>query len=170
MSAASHANPFLLLPPEISIQVLLELEWNELLMAQRVCRAFKALIETPRIQYHIHLGMAGYEDEFSSHPMPMSERLQSLKAVQRCFSRMDFPNSTRIELDGYTPTYELQGGVFLQGRHPPHLYQTIGVNAWSFHDPAEPFAWRLPDLSGPIRDLTLDPSQDLLVLIEGGHA
>jgi F-box-like len=170
MPKISLANGFLRLPPEISIQILLELRWNELLVAQRVCRAFKALIESSKLQYHIHLAIAGYEDELGSHPMPMLERLRTLKATQRCFSRMDFPNSYRIELEEYTPTYELQGGVFLQGRHPSHSWdQTIGVNAWNFQDPVKPFAWRLPDLNRPIRDLTLDPSQDLLVLIEGAH-
>jgi hypothetical protein len=167
MANVSLASAFLRLPPEISTQILLELRWNELLVAQRVCRAFQALIESSRLQYHIHLAIAGYEDELGSHPMSMLERLHTLKATQRCFSRMDFPNNYRVELEGYTPTYELQGGVFLQGRHlPNNLDQTIGVNAWNFQDPVKPFSWRLPDLNEPIRDLTLDPS---LVLFEGGY-
>jgi len=166
-----HPNSFLSLPPEIAIQVLLHLGWNQLLVAQRVCTVFRALIESSRIQYHIFLAIAGYEDGPASHPMPMLARLESLKAVQRCFHCMQFPKKTQIQLKGYTPTYELQGGVFLQGRHTPSdLNQTIGVNAWSFQNPIEPYFWQLPDLNAPIRDLTLDPSQDLLVLIGGAHS
>jgi F-box-like len=69
MANVSLASAFLRLPPEISTQILLELRWNELLVAQRVCRAFKALIESSRLQYHIYLAIAGYEDELGSHPM-----------------------------------------------------------------------------------------------------
>ncbi|KIM34241.1 hypothetical protein M408DRAFT_19179 [Serendipita vermifera MAFF 305830] len=161
---------FLDLPPEISIQTLLNLEWNELLAVQRVNRAFKALIETSRIQYRIALGIAGYKDGPDSHPMAVSERLESLRTLQSCFVRLELPTKSRIEISGPTPIYELQGGVFVQGRHPPNApNEMIGVNAWSFHDPTTPFGWQLPNFSSSIRDLTLDPSQDLLVLIEGGH-
>lgn len=170
MSETLHTASFLDLPPEICIQILSQLEWNELLVAQRVSKAFKTLIETSMLQYRISLGIAGYEDGPDSHPMPVAERLSAFRALQSAFSRLEFRNKSQVELSGFTPTYELQRGVFLQGRHSPGaLGDTIGINAWSFHDPTHPHAWRLPDLKGPIRDLTLDPSQDLLVLIEGGQ-
>lgn len=170
MSGIIHTGSFLDLPPEIYLQILSKLEWNELLVAQRVNKAFKTLIETSTIQYRILLGIAGYKDGPDSHPMPVAERLTTFRALQKAFSRLDFPTKSQVEMFGDTPTYELQGGVYLQGRHPPNaLDQTIGVNAWSFHNPIMPHAWRLPDFKGPVRDFTLDPAQDLLVVIKGGQ-
>lgn len=112
----------------------------------------------------------GYSDGPDTHPMTISERLEALQRVQSSFTRGIFPNKQSIPLSGYTPTYEFQGGVFLQGRHDPGaLHQTRGANVFQLHsymNSSPTRKWKLPDFGNIVRDFTLDPMQDLLVVIE----
>jgi hypothetical protein len=102
--------------------------------------------------------------------MTVSERLETLKQAQAAFSRGKFGIKRSISLSGYTPTYEYQGGVFLQGRHEiGSLYQTRGANVFQFpsYVSSTPTRkWKLPNFRHLVRDFTLDPMQDLLVVIE----
>ncbi|KAG8847379.1 hypothetical protein FRB91_011834 [Serendipita sp. 411] len=107
--------------------------------------------------------------------MPVSQRLDLLKKLEYSFNYASFSHKERIEFPGrFIPSYDLQGGVFVQGRHGTGTpYKTFGVNAYKLPSPLDiqnsgnSISWKLPDLERPSQDLSLDASQDLLVLVEG---
>lgn len=111
-----------------------------------------------------------YQDGSSQNSFTIADRINALRALQNSFKNVDFPRVTPVSLRGYTPTYELQLGVFLQGRHPVNDWrQTIGINAFrlpSFLTDSPVLSWSLPDFEQPIRDFALDPAQDLLIVID----
>ncbi|KAG8803188.1 hypothetical protein FRC17_006228, partial [Serendipita sp. 399] len=143
------------LPTEILIQIFSNLEWHELLRAQSICKAVGELCSSTALQYHLLLGIAGYEDSPSSHPSSISQRLDMLKKLESTFHYGIFPQKERIPLDGsFTPTYELQGGVFLQGRcKRDGTFRTSGVNVFKLpsmlHNQGNTVLWKLPDLEKP---------------------
>ncbi|KAG8872775.1 hypothetical protein FRC20_009051 [Serendipita sp. 405] len=161
------------LPTEIITQIFLNLTWKDILKSKSVCKAVYELSQSTALQYHVLLGIAGYRDGPSNHPMSKSQRLGLLRRLESSFNYGDFSQKERIPLSGYTPTYQLQSGIFLQGRHAlgPN-YRTSGVNVFRLPSASDNrdggVSWKLPDLVRPIRDLDVDPIQDLLVLIEGG--
>ncbi|KAG8803189.1 hypothetical protein FRC17_006229 [Serendipita sp. 399] len=158
------------LPPEILTQIFLNLEWHDLLRAQSICKAVGKLCSSTALQYHLLLGIAGYED-VSNHPMPISQRLELLKKVEFSFNYANFGQKERFSFEGGPiSSHDLQDGIYIQGRRGRHQNETIRADVHqlpsSFSDINDSRSWKLPNFEKPIQNLTLDPKQDLLILIE----
>ncbi|PVG04892.1 hypothetical protein CPB86DRAFT_778193 [Serendipita vermifera] len=160
---------FLDLPPELLTQIILELDWKDFLRLQLVCKATLDLTNTSEIQYRICLGALGYEATLAKPKYPTIDQLGKFQKLSKNFLTGHFTKKESVPIKGFTPTYELQGGAFIQGRHAPNNPRdTVGVNVFkfaSFLNDEPTTQWQLPNFARVVRDLTLDPSQDLLALI-----
>ncbi|KAG8804098.1 hypothetical protein FRC17_006040, partial [Serendipita sp. 399] len=159
------------LPTEVLIHIFSNLDWKSILRVQSVCKKIHELCSSTSLQYGLLLGIAGYED-VSNHLVSISQRLDLLKKVESSFSYANFGHKERFSLgEESISSYDLQGGFFVQGENGGGHW--IGTNSTdiyqlpsSFNNTGNFGSWKLPTFERPIRDLTLDPTQDLLVLIE----
>ncbi|CAG8682387.1 1217_t:CDS:1 [Acaulospora colombiana] len=160
---------FLDLPPELLIQILLEVDWEDFLRLKLVCKAIRDLTNTSEIQYRICLGALGYQTTLATPKYPASDQLDKFQKLTKGFLTGHFTKKESIPIQGFTPTYELQGGSFIQGRHAPNNPRdTVGINVFrfaTFLNDEPTTQWQLPNFPRVVRDLTLDPSQDLLAAI-----
>lgn len=169
MTSTSPRVHFLDLPPEIITQILLRLHWKEFFKLKDVCKTIRNLTNTYEFHYRISLGKLGYEATLAADNYSAFDQLERFKKLTKGFLTGQFTKKESMTMEGYTPTYELQRGAFLQGiAGPNNARDTIGVNVFKFasflnNEPTT--QWRLPDFPRVVRDLTLDPSQDLLALI-----
>ncbi|KAG8872777.1 hypothetical protein FRC20_009053 [Serendipita sp. 405] len=163
------------LPTEILTHIFSNLTWKDILRLNSACKTIHDLCSSTPLQYHTLLAIAGYDNGPSNNLMPVLQRLDLLKKLEYSFNYASFSHKERIEFPGrFIPSYDLQGGVFVQGRHGTGTpYKTFGVNAYKLPSPLDiqnsgnSISWKLPDLERPSQDLSLDASQDLLVLVEG---
>lgn len=128
----------------------------------QVCRLFGSIIQDNAVlQYKIELVVAGMDDGPPSTLGP-AERLQMLKRHQEAWRTLGFSDETTIPmLRG--EVWELYGGVLAQARGPqalsfrqlPSVLRGVQEKEWS-----------LEDLGFEIRDFGMDPSQELLVVIQ----
>ncbi|KAF9229120.1 hypothetical protein BS17DRAFT_771061 [Gyrodon lividus] len=149
------------LPLELIIQILTFIGYRDLLTCSQVCRLFHTTIEqNALLQYIIELAVSGMQNGPHS-VMDHANRLAALRNSQAAWNTLQFTGLKDIRmLQG--SLYELYGGVLVQSNHlgglvfrrlPSH-YRGIDEHVWSLD---------LPDVN--LRDFTLDPAQDLLVLI-----
>ena len=92
-----------------------------------------------------------------------------MRQTQKGWLGLNFQRRQTIELERETPTYELQGSVFLRGRSPAGTNSTSGISGYIMASTLtgdEMHQWTVERFPSEVRDFTLDPLQDLLVLIE----
>lgn len=139
-------------------------------MSCQVCKRFHEIITSSTdITYKIELAIAGYQNGPALCRIPLSERLRILRQTQKGWLGLNFQRRQTIELESETPTYELQGSVFLRGRSPDGTNSTAGISGYimaSALTSDEMHQWTVERFPSEVRDFTLDPLQDLLVLIE----
>ncbi|KAI0631501.1 hypothetical protein C8Q77DRAFT_140759 [Trametes polyzona] len=155
-------SPFDSLPPELLINVLLELDYQSILRCRQVCTEFKQIIDQDvRFQYRIELAVAGMEDGPSSG-MTASERLRKLRARQEAWNKLQWTAREEVNmLQG--GVWELYGGVLAQGEGLRTLvFKQLPSNIRGI----EGREWRIEDVGVNIRDFGMDPAQDLLIIIE----
>ncbi|KZT05998.1 uncharacterized protein LAESUDRAFT_680684 [Laetiporus sulphureus 93-53] len=150
------------LPTELIIHILACLDYKSILRCRTVCHLFDDLVKTAALlQYKVDLAVAGMEDGPPSIESP-AERLQLLKKHQEAWRSLNFKDDKIIPmLKG--EVWELYGGVLAQAR---------SSNTLSFRQlPSimrgiEEKEWVVEAMGFEIRDFTMDPSQDLLVVIQ----
>ncbi|KIJ68199.1 hypothetical protein HYDPIDRAFT_145979 [Hydnomerulius pinastri MD-312] len=149
------------LPAELIIRILTFLEFHDLLSCRQVCRLLRTAFEqTAVLQYTIELAVAGVEDGPPSSMEPAS-RLATLRNSQAAWNSLRWTGVKDVPMLRGS-LYELYGGVLVQSTHLgglvfrrlPSQFRGIEEYTWSLD---------LPDLD--LRDFSLDPAQDLLVLI-----
>lgn len=148
------------LPVELVLKIFALLDWRTLLVCREVCRLFCSIVEGDEAQYEIELAVSGMVDGPPS-PFTTSDRLALLKERNAAWESLRWVESQDVPMmRGHI--WELYGGVFAQSSTPdvlhfrqlPSKYRTI-----------EEKTWRV-GLDMHVRDFTMDPAQDLLVLIE----
>src|SRR5258706_7749576 len=136
----------------------------------QVCKRFHEIItSSTEINYKMELAIAGYQNGPALCQTPLSERLQRLRQTQKGWLGLNFKRRQTIELEKETPTYELQGSVFLRGRSSAGSNSTAGISGYIMASALtgdEMHQWTVECFASEVRDFTLDPLQDLLVLIE----
>jgi hypothetical protein len=139
-------------------------------MSCQVCRRFRQIVtSSTEIHYKIELAIAGYQNGPALCRTPLSERLRILRQTQKGWLGLNFQRRQTIELERETPTYELQGSVFLRGRTSVGSNSTAGISGYIMASTLtgdEMHQWTVERFPSGVRDFTLDPLQDLLVLIE----
>lgn len=122
----------------------------------------KTLIdETARLSYRIELEISG--QEVSAHGYA-SQDLAALRAHQKAWASLTWTKDYRVPmLNGLA--WELFGNVLCQLHSDGQSLQFLQLP--SEHRRIEERVWTVrPDITFSIRDIGIDPSQDLLVLIE----
>ncbi|KAH9903456.1 hypothetical protein C8Q73DRAFT_742509 [Cubamyces lactineus] len=153
---------FISLPPELLINVLLELDCVSLLRCRQVCSLLKDLMDNDvRLQYMVELTAAGMEDGPYS-TVTAAERLRMLKARQEAMDKLAWTSREEVPmLKG--GVWELYGGVLAQGEGSRTL---VFKQLPSSLRGIEGKEWRINDVGVHIRDFGMDPAQDLLIIIE----
>jgi len=126
------------------------------------------ILETALLQYSIELQVAGLMDgDPSSSKIPLAERRAQLKSVEHNWDHLQFRTKKTIP-KASTGLYELIGGMLAFGGREDHHH----IRGLTFIDLPSAVrnttdrVWKHIDLEIDIRDFTMDPVQDLLVLIE----
>ncbi|KAK0464979.1 uncharacterized protein EV420DRAFT_1301547 [Desarmillaria tabescens] len=149
------------IPTELFLVIFGFLDARSLIICKQVCQLFLALIdETVALVYTIELARYGHVDYAAA--LPSAERLAQLREHNNAWNKLDGTWSDSIPmLQGHL--WELFGNVLAQHSGSGSLVFTQLPSSTRLIEQKE---WSVP-LSGlHIRDFGMDPSQDLLVLIE----
>jgi hypothetical protein len=137
-----------------------------------VCKVFHDVISTSvELQYHIELGIAGYQDGSTLCQMPVSDRLELLRRINQNWRQMKFQKRETIAIEAPISAYTLQSSVLMVGTTSDSLF-TEAISGHILNSElvgAESHRWDIKRPLARVRDFTIDPYQDLLVLIEEDH-
>ncbi|KAG1769850.1 hypothetical protein EDD22DRAFT_817338 [Suillus occidentalis] len=150
-------------------RILSNLSWRSILKCRLVSKFLcSAVDQCPAAQYAIELAVSGMEDG-TRNQLTATSRLALLKERNFCWDalRWGTMKDLSLPLQDSGDLWELSGGIFAQSHlsaDPPSLrlhqlpsqYRNIHVNSWRIMIP----------LLRSTQDLTIDPVQDLLVLVE----
>ncbi|KAG1875589.1 hypothetical protein DFJ58DRAFT_260058 [Suillus subalutaceus] len=148
------------LPVELILKIFALLDWRTILVCREVCTFFRSILEGDRAQYEIELAVSGMVDGPPS-PFTTSDRLALLKERNAAWESLRWVESQDTPMmQGHI--WELYGDVFAQSSTPnllhfrqlPSKFRKIEEKTWGVA------------LDIHVRDFTMDPAQDLLVLIE----
>lgn len=150
------------LPPELILNVMDNLDFKTLIQCMQVSQFFHATIkESASFQYKLQLAVNGMEDGLGG-PMVPAERLALLKRHQDAWDNLQYTSQLDVTME-MGSVWELSGGVLAQGKGSRSLVvHQLPSDLRGIPDES----WVLEDIGIPIRDFTMDPSQDLLVLVE----
>lgn len=120
--------------------------------------------ESPPAQYAIELAVSGLEDGKRRSLLTATSRLALLKERNEHWETLQWVESRDLPLLQDDVEWQLYGGVLAQSNllgtmrlyQLPSQYRNIPARSWSL---------RIPLLSNT-EDFTVDPAQDLLVLVE----
>ncbi|KAH7907612.1 hypothetical protein BJ138DRAFT_1159727 [Hygrophoropsis aurantiaca] len=155
------------LPSELMIIIFRNLSCRSLLRCCSVCHQFKDVIDhCVELQYHIELCLDGMTDG-PPGPISPAERLQRLRDLRHAWSALEWRKSLLIPMPGACMAYELVGGVFakvnaISGGRGSQQFRAVWLPS---ADQLEQSLIR-DDLAIPTRDFAIDPSQDLIALVE----
>ncbi|KAH6916880.1 hypothetical protein BKA70DRAFT_1250852 [Coprinopsis sp. MPI-PUGE-AT-0042] len=165
MSPTERANAFSILsilPPELLTDVLENLDPRSLQTCRQVCQDLKVLIdETAILQYATELYASGTEN-CVLHKRNVANRVEKLRAFQKHWDDLSFHEHYEITMKN-GGVWELYGSV---------LSQKSSNAEFHFHRLPSSIRgipkkeWKLSRRCFDVRDYTIDPSQDLLVLIQ----
>ncbi|KAI0752690.1 hypothetical protein C8Q80DRAFT_1217173 [Daedaleopsis nitida] len=147
------------LPLELLIAVLTNLDWRDLLRCRQVCMFFKDYVDHDvTAQYKIELAVAGMEDGPPSILTP-SDRLSILRERQKAWRSLKWKSRQEYPMLGGN-VWELYGGMLAQADREGLLTVT--------QLPSK--QWKIPDMGIAVRDFSMDPAQDLLIIVENVRA
>ncbi|KAH9950441.1 hypothetical protein B0H21DRAFT_535054, partial [Amylocystis lapponica] len=150
------------LPTELIIQILAALDVKSLLRCRQVCKLLESMIrEAAALQYTIECTIAGMEDGPPSD-LAIAERRAKLRSHQDAWGNCQFSASQSIPmLQG--GVWELCGGVLAQSGNPTSLtFMQLPSKIRGIQGKE----WTIEDVGFVIRDFTMDPAQNLLVMVE----
>ncbi|RDB28805.1 hypothetical protein Hypma_015693 [Hypsizygus marmoreus] len=161
-ASSSHHQPLSSLPVELLIDILCALDCPALLACRQVSKLFDALIsQISSLQLVIELYAAGQEDG----PKPTfgpAARLEALEKHQAAWDNFDWTKDQSIPMLG-GGLWELYGGVLAQSTTDGAIcLRRLASDCRSIPE----LEWTVGGFGFPVRDFSLDPSQDLLVLVE----
>jgi hypothetical protein len=132
------------------------------LTCRKSCSEIRTIIDkTAILQYKIALAIEGLE--YGPHKQAPADQLESLTKYSEAWERLTWTSDFRI-LQGDGDTWELFGNVLaLEHKQGIQFCQLPSVRR-----SVEQKSWALPAKFVPfnIRDFGMDPSQDLLVVVE----
>ncbi|KAF5310812.1 hypothetical protein D9619_007814 [Psilocybe cf. subviscida] len=163
--------PLRSLPVEILCHILDRMEMKDLLACSLVAKHFrKVIVESSRLQYIIELARHCAVSLLpSSSLVPFSTRLKLIRERERGWKYLDWKRRHTLKLPPTGSVYEFVGGLYANGRENLSRI-TASISFLELpstgHDPDTPLqTWThaMEDIN--IIDFTMDPSQDLLVLV-----
>ncbi|KIY64642.1 hypothetical protein CYLTODRAFT_425006 [Cylindrobasidium torrendii FP15055 ss-10] len=175
MMAAALQLRFDMLPVEIAGVILAFLTFEDLVSACLVNKQVYSIIqESSRLQYILDLArfrmVANYESK-----TPYVKRLEALRKREAAWRTLTWQRRHRLLLPAVASIYEFVGGIYGNGRDHDRQDPIPGISFFQLpyggldEQPTyKMWSFPFPDLD--IRDFTIDPSQDLLVLITSCEA
>ncbi|KAH7926824.1 hypothetical protein BV22DRAFT_323419 [Leucogyrophana mollusca] len=161
MSSQQQAQMSFYLPKELLLVIFLELDGLSLLKCKHVCRLFYSIITgSVALEYIVELLAAGMDDGI--HPSADITRLHALRNHQKAWDSMTWTETGYIFME-WGHRWKLCGGVLCQATGTGDL---SCVQLPSRCREIEDKRWTLANFGFNVRDFTVDPSQDLLVLLE----
>ena len=131
-------------------------------------------MDSSRLQYMIELGKHRMVSLLpASTSPPFASRLKLLRDRERAWKYMDWKKRHTLELPPTGSVYEFVGGLYGNGREDDSRVTAsisfLELPSADAHLPGEPLQelemWTHPMGDVTIIDFTMDPSQDLLVLV-----
>ncbi|KAH9483418.1 hypothetical protein JR316_0002884 [Psilocybe cubensis] len=154
---------FTALPPEIHVEIIQNLEYSSLLRCAATCRSLYELCQTSsKLQYTINLGKHGMIDAGSGTP-PL-DLLMDLRQLREGWENIAYKRYDKISIDEDCLAYELVGGVFAL---------SDGVGLKTIQLPSSRVESHMMDrklLGVLVRDFAIDPTQDVVVILEDDQA
>ncbi|KAF6766560.1 hypothetical protein DFP72DRAFT_866994 [Ephemerocybe angulata] len=156
-------SPLFQIPPEILLDCIELLDYKSLLTCRQVCRQLRNLVdEDAACQYTLDLYTAGLEDG-PSFSGTLSDRFAALNQYREGWDQLKWRDAQMDVPMKQGGLWELYGGVLAQQTQTktfeftrlPGISRGIASNTWS-----------LEKQRYKVRDFGMDPSQDLLVLLE----
>ncbi|KAF7796389.1 hypothetical protein EIP86_007566 [Pleurotus ostreatoroseus] len=150
------------LPDELIIRIFTYLDCQSLLACKQVCKFFDTITNMAEFRYKVELAAAGMEDGPPS-ALSNSDRLSLLLEHQAAWRALQWRTETVVPMS-QGGVWEFYGGVLGQalarGREVLHFTQVP-----SELKGIEKKEWEC-ELKMHARDFAMDPSQDLLVVVE----
>lgn len=150
-----------ILPLELILKIFMMLDYRSLVTCQQVCRLFNTLIAgSSPLQYALELAIAGKQDNPLSS-FDFSHKLAALRQYQAAWGTLKWTSTKDMPmLRGNL--WELYGGVLAHS----DLDRTIRFRRLPSHiREIEEHVWSVSTSDMDLGDFTMDPAQDLLVLI-----
>ncbi|EIN05053.1 hypothetical protein PUNSTDRAFT_74857 [Punctularia strigosozonata HHB-11173 SS5] len=163
------------LPPEIIIEILVQLSYLSLFATVCTCRTLRAIITTsPRVQYALQASLAAVTPADESPTLDhVASRLRALRTREKNWSKLHFTGTTESHVGHRTSgIYDLTAGVYL-----------LGESGWSDGDsatttkaihyvrlpskptPSEEVQWKRIDVGEEIIDVGLNVVEHDLIVI-----
>ncbi|KAH8105215.1 hypothetical protein BXZ70DRAFT_904443 [Cristinia sonorae] len=163
------AVPFILsLPPELLIEVLLYLPCRDLLRAGLACRQLRTIVKgSLELKYNIELAA----DDMIDGPrgpgtLTTSQRYHQLLQRRQRWRTLDWTQQINVPVLGSCQAYELVGGMFAKSMgHVGTGGSRHLITTWLPSSTKAARSAVRDDLGVPTRDFAIDPSQDLIALV-----
>ncbi|TFK36862.1 hypothetical protein BDQ12DRAFT_633178 [Crucibulum laeve] len=153
-----------ILPNELFVKILEFLDFRSLCRCRQTCHLLQALVEnTTALKYTIDLAISGQDDGLTS-ALGTAERYALLKKYQAAWDNVTWKDERRLRMF-HGGLWELYGGVLAQNNSSGELvfYQLPssirGIEEKEWSHKHSKFLFH-------VRDFGMDPSSDLLVLIQ----
>ncbi|KZT01957.1 uncharacterized protein LAESUDRAFT_662823 [Laetiporus sulphureus 93-53] len=163
----AYESYILALPLELINEILKLLDFQEVIRCTEVCKQLNGIIRSSlELQYKIELGADGLVDGLLG-PMSTAERLELLFDRRRRWRSLDWTARTSVSIPGPCQAYELVAGVFaksMAGAQGPGSHNLISTWLPSRTQPAKRIVRE--ELGVSTRDFAIDPSQDLIALVD----
>lgn len=157
-----------------------ELDAPSILTCRMVCRLFNMIYTSDSfLQYKVELFSAGMVDE-PLFPLPFTKKLSLLKSIEEAWRTMSFMNCdgyTLRMLDSEGERWRIQGGMLIQDLNPDHsddsednldfVVRQLPAPGRCIEDTQ--WTYEAGPNKGNITFLMMDPSEDLLALMEAVH-
>lgn len=155
------------MPVELLIEALKWLDCRELLICSSVCGPLRIVIKNSlELQYIIELAADGMVD-ISSCRMTTADRLRLLLDRRQRWRVLDWTDKVFVPVPGACQAYELVGGVFAKSMGDAILHGSHHLIATWLPSRTEPARTIVrEDLGVATRDFAIDPSQDLIALVD----
>ncbi|KAI0795917.1 hypothetical protein C8Q75DRAFT_744368 [Abortiporus biennis] len=169
MALTSRKVAFLDLPHELVAEILTYLHFRDLLRVTTLCRTLNQTVtHSVELQYKIELGADGMVDgPRTPGSMPIADRLRLLLDRRKRWQNLDWTQQITLPLHGACQAYEMVAGVFAKTMTiPGHTGSRYLACTWlpTRSEPAHTLVKE--DIGIPSRDFAIDPSQDLIALVD----
>ncbi|TFY68712.1 hypothetical protein EVG20_g3440, partial [Dentipellis fragilis] len=170
----SRFSPFLKLPIELICHVLSFLDMPDLLNCTVTCKLLSGLVhETPRLHYTIDLAKHQMLRLSSPPGMSIAAQRRLLHDREQRWHSLRWKHKIATPVPAAGSIYEFVGGVYGNGHgHGDDRRVSGSITFYQFPSTGFPFdeskpvpSWTLSGFDINIIDFSMDPSQDLLVLV-----
>ncbi|KAF8872598.1 hypothetical protein CPB84DRAFT_1854352 [Gymnopilus junonius] len=151
--------PFIALPQEILIHTLSYLDPRSILSCASTCRLlYETCKNSLEIQYLVELAIDGFQKPITS--ASHSELIARLRDLRLSWANLDCKRFKKVELSNLCMAYELVAGVFaMADGHKLNF-------TWLPSSTMNGRSLTYPSLEFRIIDFAMDPTQDLIVILE----